>query len=657
MSTKSRKELRWGVATAAFVAAVGLATLGFVLQTSPADDAIDAPDVAVQTKTILDVDGLSFRDLNGNGALDPYEDWRNTTEIRVLDLLGQMTLREKVAQMQHPTFIPAADGSPPPFLEDWMTEKSIGFILVRDLPSGRAAAECSNQLQAWSEASRLGIPVVISMDSVHGLSYVNGGIVYPHILGLTAAGDIDLIQRLAEASREEHLAVGVRMTLSPNADLATEPRWGRVMECAGEDADAAAEMVTAIVTSYQNGTSVNDESVMCCIKHFPGAGPELEGVDMAPIVSSEEMLEYHLKPFVAAIDAGVASIMPYYSIPLALDTVAALGSKATLTDLLRNELGFEGIVNTDWGMVWGIQQSAGFFGGELSTEEALVMGFEAGVDVSGGSSMRELELTIQLVEAGDLSMDVVDAAVTRILTAKFDLGAFENPYVDPDAAEEIVGSAEHQALSLEAAEKTMTLLKNDGVLPLDEDVRILVAGARAADIDSLAGGWSSKQSGPTIVEALQARVAEGDVLFEAEDPVRAAELAAECDVAIVAVGEPAYMHNPPWGADTLELTRIQQDLMEAIDETGTPVIVVVMLARPYILTWCEENAAAILVAYLPGTQGGVAIGNVLFGDVEPTGTLPVQLPRTMEQVRSQESDVPFDMDDPLYEYGAGIGWE
>ncbi len=652
-----KKKLYWGCGFAALVLLLMVAALGYALQTKPVDDAVVQVEIAARSKPLVVVDDLTFRDLNENGAVDPYEDWRNKTEIRVLDLLGQMTLREKVAQMQHPTFIPTPDGTPPPFLENWMMEKSIGFILVRDLPSGRAAAESTNQLQEWSEASRLGIPVVVSMDSVHGLSYVNGGIVYPHILGLTAAGDIELIQALAEASREEHLAVGIRMTLSPNADLATEPRWGRVMECAGEDADAAAEMVTAIVTAYQNGTSLNNESVMCCIKHFPGAGPELEGVDMAPIVSSEEMLEYHLKPFAAAINAGVASIMPYYSIPLALDTIAALGSKATLTDLLRNELGFNGIVNTDWGMVWGIQQSAGFFGGAISTEEALVMGFEAGVDVSGGSSMRELDLTIQLVEDGTLSVDVIDAAVTRILTAKFDLGIFEDPYVDPNIAAAIVGSAEHQALSLKAAEETMTLLKNDGVLPLNSDTRILVAGARAADIDSLAGGWSSRQSGLTIVEALQERVADGSVLFEANDPARAAELAADCDVAIVAVGEPAYMHNPPWGADTLELTSVQTDLLEAIDATGTPIIVVVLLARPYILTWCEENAAAILVAYLPGTQGATAISNVLFGDVEPSGHLPVQLPRTMQQVREQESDRPFDIADPLYEYGSGIGWD
>ena len=614
--------------------------------------------VASRHRELLVLDGVRFKDLNANGVVDPYEDWRLPVSERVLDLLGKMTLAEKIAQMQHPTFIPKPDGSPPPFLEDWMTTKAIGFILVRDLPSGRVAAECMNQLQEWSELSRLGIPVVVSMDSVHGLSYVDGGMVYPHSLGLAATRDVDLVRRLAEAARDESLAIGVRMTLSPNADIATEPRWGRVMECPGEDADLAAEMVATIVKAYQNGTALNPGSVLCCVKHFPGAGPQFDGVDLAPIVSSDETLAYHLRPFQAAIDVGVASVMPYYSVPLSLDRVAALGSKATLQDLLREEMGFEGIINTDWGMVWGIQQSAGFFGGEISIDEALVIGFEdAGVDVSGGSSMRELDMTIQLAAAGQITMETIDAAVKRILTAKFEIGVFENPYVDPVVADAVVGSGEHQALSLEAAERSMTLLKNDGILPLGRDARILVAGARAEDVDSLAGGWSSKQSGPTILEALQAEITEGGrIEFEAEDPEVAAQLAAGSDVAIVVVGEPSYMHSPPWGADTLELTRVQRELLAAIDETGTPIVVVVLMGRPYILTWCAENAGALLVAYYPGTRGGVAIGNVLFGDVKPTGRLPVQLPRSMEQVLAQESDVAFDIEDPLYDYGFGIGW-
>jgi len=615
------------------------------------------PPIESKVKPILEVGGLLFRDLNGNGALDPYEDWRLPVPQRVEDLLSRMTLEEKVGQMLHPTFIPRPDGSPPPFMEKWMRDLGIGFVLVRDLPGVRAAAECMNQLQEWCEASRLGIPVIVSMDSIHGLSYVNGGIVYPHNLGLAAIGDVELVRELVKASREEHLAVGVRMTLSPNADLATEPRWGRVYECQGEDAELAAALVRAQVETYQNGNDLNPESILTCVKHFPGAGPQMDGVDMAPIVSTLETLDYHLKPFVAAIEAGTGSVMPYYSIPLALDMMAALGSRATLQDLLRGKLGFTGIITTDWGMQFGIRQSGDFIGREISNDEALVIGVaDAGVDVIGGASPRDIKDTVRLVEEGQIPEERIDDAVRRILAAKFKLGVFEDPYVDPDSAEEVVGSPEHQALSLEAARRSMTLIKNNGILPLKGTERILVAGLRAGDMDSLTGGWTSKQDGVTIVQAIEAAT-QGEVHYVPDAPQEAERLAAESDVAVVVVGEPAYMHNPPWGASSLELTSSQQEMLEAIHKTGTPIVVVVLLARPYILTWCAENAAAILVAYLPGTQGGIAIADVLFGEVNPQGKLPVQLPRSMDQVLQQRSDVPFDIDNPLFEHGFGLSYK
>lgn len=621
--------------------------------------AAEQPVIQARHKPILEVDGLLFRDRNANGQLDVYEDWRRPVEERVEDLLSQMTLAEKVAQMMHPTFIPRPDGSPPPFMEKWCRDLQIGFVLVRDLPSARAAAECMNKLQEWCEQSRLGIPIVVSMDSIHGLSYVNGGLVYPQNLGLAAIGDLDLVRALVEASRKEHLAVGVRMTLSPNADLATEPRWGRVYECPGEDPYFAAEFVRIYVETYQKGSSLNKESIICCVKHFPGAGPQMEGVDMAPIVSTAETLPLHLLPFKAAIEAGVASVMPYYSIPLALDTMAALGSRKTLQNLLRQQLGFTGIITTDWGMQFGIRQAGMFWGQEISNDEALIIGIDqAEVDAVGGASPRDITDVVRLVEAGKIRVDRIDDAVRRILKAKFLLGIFENPYVDPVYAEQIVGCAEHQALSLEAARRSMTLVKNDGVLPITNVASILVAGSRAGDVDSLTGGWTAKQTGLTVVDAIRALAGEAcRVHYVAEDPEEAKARAAESDVAIVVVGEPAYMHNPPWGASTLELTASQQKLLEAVRETGTPLVVVVLMARPYILTWCAENADAILIAYLPGTQGAQAIAETLFGLNNPQGRLPVQLPRTMEQVRNQRSDLPSDILDPLYERGFGLSYE
>jgi beta-glucosidase len=616
--------------------------------------------VKAVVKPLLDVDGYLFKDLNANGVLDPYEDWRLSAEDRADDLLQQMTLTEKIAQMQHPTFVPRPDGSAPAFLEKWATELNVGYILVRDLPDGRTAAQTLNQLQAWCEASRLGVPVIVSMDSVHGTSYVGGALVHPHNLGLAATRDVDLVRRLTEATRDEHIAIGVRMTLSPEADIATEPRWGRVMETFGEDPDLVAEMVKTQVIAFQNGTELNSNSVLTTVKHFPGSGPQMDGVDMAPIVSSKEaMYQYHLKPFIAAIEAGTGSVMPYYSIPLALDMMAALGSKVTLQDVLRGELGFEGIITTDWGMIWGIQQSASFVSGEISHDEAVVIGVQEGqVDGIGGESIRLIDDIARLVGEGLIEEEVIDRSVRRTLIAKFKMGVFENPYADVEYAAQLVGSPEHQALSLQAARQSMTLLKNTGILPLQSPSKVLVAGLRAADMDSLTGGWTSQQSGVTILDEVKKRVESkgGSVVFHGEDSLAAAEAAKQSDLAIVVIGEPAYMHSPPWGANTLEITPSQQEMLEAIAETGTPMVVVVMMGRPYILTWCAENADAILVAYYPGTQGAIAIADVLFGDFNPTGKLPIQIPRSMEQVKKQKSDQPFDIEDPLYDYGFGLSY-
>jgi beta-glucosidase len=618
-----------------------------------------AVPIAAKVKNTITVDGLEFKDLNGNGKLDPYEDWRLGAEERAKDLLSQMTVREKVAQMQHPTFVPKADGKIPSYLKKWSEDENVGFLLVRELPDVKNAAETMNQIQEWCESSRLGIPVVVSMDSVHGCSYVAGATVTPHNLGLAATRDTELVKKLADVSRQEHIAIGARMTLSPEADIATEPRWGRVMETFGEDADLVAEMTVAQVEGFQAGSDgLNTNSIIACMKHFPGAGPQMEGVDMAPIVSTQESLETHLKPYYAAIKANVASIMPYYSIPMALDTTAALGSKATLQDLLRDKMGFKGIIQTDWGMIWGIQQSASMFGDEISEEDAVVIGVaDAKVDGIGGESIRLIDTMVDLIDQGRIPIEGIDESCMRILKAKFQLGVFENPYVDVDYAVSYVGNKDNQALSLRAAQESMTLVKNDGILPLKAEGQILVAGLRAGDMDSLTGGWTSAQPGKTMAQAITDQAGDkATVIYEAEDIDRIVEEAKKSDVVIVAVGEPSYMHTSPWGPETLELTQSQQDMLKAVKDTGTPMVVVAVMGRPYIMSWCDENANAILCAYYPGSQGGIAIAQTLFGENNPTGKLPFQMPRNMDQVKAQSSDLAFDIEDPLYDYGFGLSY-
>lgn len=622
------------------------------------------PTLNPHSKSVLEVDGYQFIDLNGNGELDVYEDWRQDAETRAADLVSQMTVREKIAQMQHPTYLPRADGKIAPYLKEYCSEYGIGMLLIRELNSVEAAATTMNTIQEYAESSRLGVPVLVSMDSVHGLSYVSGATVTPHNLALAATRDEALVTKLAEIARDEHLAVGVRMTLSPEADIASEPRWGRVMETFGEDPDLVTQMVTAQVVAFQNGRDgLNTGSIVACMKHFPGAGPQMEGKDTSPIISSEETLQIHLKPYYAALEVNVASIMPYYSVPLALDMEnSAIGSKATLQDLLRDEMGFTGIIQTDWGMIWAIQEALGTMTGEeVSDEEAILIGVtQSRVDGIGGESIRLIDLMEEYTQEGKIDEAILTAAATRIVKVKFEMGMFENPYCDVDYAVSFVGNEENQKVNLQAAREAMTLLKNDGALPLNPDAKqtILVCGPRAFDMDSLVGGWSSAQDGMTIADAVAAYAGENTtVLTEKEDVGVIKELAQQADVIIVSIGEPSYQHDPVWGYDTLEIVQSQQEILEAAVASGKTVITVVTGGRPYILTWCDENTNAILEAYYPGAKGGIAIAETLYGMNNPTGKTPMQFPRNMESVNAQEGDVSFDLENPLYDYGFGLSYE
>ncbi len=655
--------LKRGAALAALVALCGTMMTGLAFA-EEATATYEQPTLTPHSKSVIEVDGYQFIDLNGNGTLDVYEDWREDAETRAADLVSQMTVREKIAQMQHPTFLPRSDGKIPSYLEKWCNIEGIGMLLIRELNSVEAAATTMNTIQEYAEASRLGVPVLVSMDSVHGLSYVTGATVTPHNLALAATRDEELVTKLAEIAREEHVAIGVRMTLSPEADIASEPRWGRVMETFGEDPDLVTQMTVAQVVAFQNGRDgLNNGSIVACMKHFPGAGPQMDGKDTSPIVSTEETLQTHLKPYLAALEVNVAAIMPYYSVPLALDMEnSAIGSKATLQDLLRDELGFEGIIQTDWGMIWAIQEALGTMTGEeISDEEAILIGVtQSRVDGIGGESIKLIDYMEQYYNEGKIDEDILTAAATRIVLVKFQMGMFENPYCDVEYAVSYVGNEENQAVNLEAAEKAMTLLKNDGILPLDANAEqtILVCGPRAGDMDSLVGGWSSQQEGLTIADAIAEYAGEKTtVIYEAEDVARIAELAQDADVIIVSVGEPSYQHDPPWGYDTLEITASQQEILETAAASGRPVITVVTGGRPYILTWCDENTNAILEAYYPGSQGGIAIAETLYGINNPTGKTPIQFPRDMESVNNQEGDVSFDLENPLYDYGWGLSYD
>lgn len=585
---------------------------------------------------LIEADGCQFKDMNKNGQLDPYEDWRLTAEERAENLLSLMSDKAKAAQMAHMTLVTLK--------ESWFNDLDIGFALTYTYfaESKDTAVEKMNYIQALCEESELGIPVVFSMDSVIGASWINGTTILPDAVTLAAAGDAELVRELADIQRQEMKALGVRMSLSPNADLATDPRWGRNQETYGEDADTAKAMVVAAVTGLQGGTEgIQADSVMACVKHFPGSGPQTGGVDGSPLVFDEETFALHLSVFEAAMTANPASVMPYgYS------TVPYLGgdaadnyaheSSVVMNDVLRGQLGYTGIIQTDWGLNH-------------------IVAMQAGADVMGGMGQRDISRMVDSVDP-----ELLTDRCRRLLLAKFQLGVFENPFVDAREVAEVVGSQAHYAKALEAAQRAMTLVKYEGQTAL-EGQRIIVAGSLAENVDALSSGWKISSEtgliteGKSILDAIRARAGEANVTYIGDDVSAVAASYPAGTTAIVVVGEASGTHEPAWGTATLEFPSEQLNLLSALDASGVNVVAVVLMNRAYVMTPVDNVSDAVLIAYRPGvTAGAEAVAHALFGDSAISGTLPWQIPATMDQVLLQREDLPKDIESPLYEYGFGI---
>ena len=579
---------------------------------------------------ILDVDGLKFKDLNKNGSLDVYEDWRKPVEERVNDLLAQMSATDKAAQMLHMTLVTLK--------ESWFTDLGVGFVLAYTYLANGAedAALKTNEVQSLSEASAFGIPVIFSMDSVIGASWVQGATIIPDQITLAATGNVDLVRQLNDVQRKEMLALGVRMSLSPVADIATDPRWGRVQECFGEDIELATAMTVAAIEGLQKGNTLTAESIMTCVKHFPGSGAQTAGVDGTPLVFDDESFPLHLSLFEAAIKAGAASIMPYgYStVPYlggdAVENYAHESSKV-MTELLRGELGFEGIIQTDWGL--------------NHTAAAL-----AGADALGGAGQRESKKLTQ-----NLTDEQFNERVGRLLNAKFELGLFENPYVDVENAKAVVGNPEHVALAKQAAKEALTLVKYENVSALAGQ-QIIVAGSLAEDTAALSSGWKiAEYEAKNILEAITEKAGAENVTYIGNDLTQVAASYPAGTTAIVVVGEASGTHEPAWGTSTLEFPAEQTDMVKALKAAGVPVVTVAIMNRAYVMSPIAENSDALLLAYRPGcTAGAEAIAEALYGEAAITGKTPFQIPATMDQVMLQREDLPKDIVDPLYDFGYGI---
>jgi len=595
---------------------------------------------------VLDIDGMSFRDLNKNNKLDRYEDYRLDTAQRVEDLISQMTLEEKVGTLFHPpvTINPDwmfrlyslfVDGGK--LTESEIINQHINHFNLYGNPKPERLAKRLNSLQKIASRSRLGIPVTISSDPIHEVP--NGGGVasfsldgfskWPSQLGLAASQNPSLVKQFAEIAREEYLAVGIRTALHPMADLATEPRWARNFGTFGSDNVLSSKLTMAYMDGFQ-GETIDSQSVMTMVKHFPGGGPQENGLDPHLFSGRNQiypgnMFDYHVKPFIDAINNNLAVIMPYYGITVnqTSENVAIGFNKDLLTTLLRDELGYKGVICSDWGIIngrhWGV--------GDLSIEERYIKAIDAGIDQFGGE--KDTEVVIELVKKGLMPLSRIDASVKRILKNKFDLGLFDNPYVEVDQVKSRVNTERNIKLGKEAQKQSMVLLKNDSTLPLEKNINIFVDGFNAKSI------------------------VHGNVVSDIKD----------ADV-IVSYLHTVFNGNQPSGIDRLvdnvlssifpnQDLNFSPEILEKLEEFSSikPLIVIVDLNRPAILDSINQMSSALVGTF--GVDENV-IFETLFGESKPTGKLPFEIPSSMKEVNEQLEDVPDDTMNPTFKFGFGL---
>ncbi|MET9319527.1 glycoside hydrolase family 3 N-terminal domain-containing protein [Streptomyces sp. NPDC003038] len=558
-----------------------------------------------------------------------------------------MTLAEKAGQLFHTMLTMNPDGSLVtdaadtmlPFTTPELVEgRHLTHFNLLGQYGVRETALWANRIQEFAASTRLGIPVTLSTDPRHtftdnpGASFHAGAFsAWPEPLGLAAIGDAELVEEFGRTVRREYLAVGFRVALHPQIDLATEPRWSRQSGTFGSSAETTSELVRAYIRGMQ-GERPGPDSVSCVVKHFPGGGPQKDGEDPHFPHGKEQvypggMREYHLAPFKAAIDAGCAQIMPYYGQPVGTDweEVGFGFNKGVVTGLLRERLGFQGIVCTDWGLltdapVFGEMHVARAWGVEhLSVAERAAKSLDAGCDQFGGEQCPEI--IVELVRSGRITEARIDASVRRLLREKFMLGLFDDPYVDADRAEEIVGASPYKAAGEAAQRRSLTVLTNRSLLPLTGRPRLYVHG---------------------VAEESAARY--GQVVT---DP-------ADADLAVLRLRTPhepratrfeSFFHSGSLAFPDGEL----EGILRLLDTV--PTLVCINLERAAVLPEIAERAAALIADY---GASDAALLDVAFGRAKPEGRLPFELPRSMAAVEASRPDVPNDTEDPVFPYGHGL---
>ncbi|MEU4985361.1 glycoside hydrolase family 3 N-terminal domain-containing protein [Streptomyces sp. NPDC021969] len=579
----------------------------------------------------------------------PYQDSSRTVDERVADLLGRMTLEEKAGLLFH-TVLPmhpdgrlveaGDDAFVPADTTGAIRAKLMSHFNLFGTAGPRQLAQWHNTVQELAAGTRLGIPVTVSTDPRHafttnvGASMSAGAFsAWPEPTGLAAVRDPELVRRFADTARREYLAVGLRVALHPQIDLATEPRWSRQSATFGADAALTSELVQAYIHGFQ-GETLGPDSVATMVKHFPGGGPQKDGEDPHFPHGKEQiypggMRDHHLRPFRAAVAAGASQIMPYYGQPVGTDweEVGFGFNHGVVTGLLRERLGFEGIVCTDWGLltdheIFGEVHQARAWGVEhLTVAERAAKALDAGADQFGGEECPEV--VVELVRSGRISQERLDVSVRRLLREKFVLGLFDDPFVDPELAEEIVGNSEFRRAGEAAQRRSLTVLVN-------RDRTVPVAARRPK----------------LYVAGIDAHTAAryGDVVGDA----------AEADLALLRLHTPYEPRDNRFEAlfHSGRLDFTEEELKPVLRLLDTvPTIVFLNLERPAVVPEVAERAAALVADY--GASDATLL-DVAFGHARAEGRLPFELPRSMAAVEDSRADVPHDTADPLFPYGAGL---
>ena len=626
----------------------------------------------------------------------PYLDATQNIETRVNDLLARMTLAEKCAQLIGPFGLDESDGK---FSLDFARQHfmdGISYINTHHRKRNtRQTVAYLNAMQKFLlEETRLGIPALGIGEGLHGYM-AHDATSFPQAIGLASAWDPELHQRVFTVVAKEMRARGAHYVLSPVLDLARDPRWGRTEETYGEDPYLVSRLGVAAVRGLQGDRfDGKPEHVLATAKHFAAHGQPEAGTNCGPANYAERMLREELfASFEAVVRQGrIGSVMASYN---EINGIPSHVNSWLLKDLLRGEWGFDGFVISDG---WGVDDLYRLHFVARDAAEAAEKSFSSGVDVELGRCFRHLELA---VEAGRISMEALDAAVAKILRVKFQLGLFENPYVDEEYAVSITNSAEHQSLALEAAQKAIVLLKNEGgLLPLDKSKlrSLAVIGPNAAALRL--GGYSGIPSHRvTVLEGIRQKAGKEVEILYAEgcgitqstndagqmwvddevlppDPARDEVLIAEAvatakkaDVALLVLGDNEQTCREGWSTnhlgdrDRLDLPGRQEELLQAVHATGKPVILLLIQGRPASINFAAERVPAILACWYPGQEGGTAIAEVLFGEVNPGGKLPITFPRSVGQIPAYYYHKPsarrgylFTSAEPLFPFGHGLSY-